>query len=113
LQRLCARSEPPPSVGIQLFEDEQVDSVADGVGLSNACQKSGQGGEEACEPNCSRGIETSAGFRLEGVGAIERSGEALGARPRAEEHVVGPISGKARLLSSEVARETLHSSRAK
>jgi hypothetical protein len=100
-----------PSVGIQLFEDEQVDSVADGV--SNACQKSGQGGEEAREPNCSQGIETSAEFRLEGVGAVERSGEALGARPRAEEHVVGLISGKARLLSWEVARETLHSSRAK
>ena len=82
----CARvrSRGPPGAGIQLFENELVDSVADGVGLSKRLAKIRAGWRRGVRAiNCSQGIGTSAGFRLQGVGAIERSGEALGARPRA------------------------------
>ena len=88
-------------------ENELVDSVADGVGLKQR-QKAGHGSEEAYEP-----IETSEEFRLQGLVAIERSVEAPGSVPHVEGLVVRPISGKAKLLSSEMARETTPSSRAK
>jgi len=99
----CARvrRRGAPGVGIQLFENELVDSVADGVGLKQRLAKSKarlRRGVRAI--NSSQGIETSEEFRLQGLVAIER-------------YVVRPISGKAKLLSPEVAREILHSSRAR
>ena len=69
-------------MGIQLFEDEQVDSVADDVRLKHRSAKIRAGWRRGVRAiNYSQGKETSAEFRLQGVVAIERSGEALGARP--------------------------------
>jgi hypothetical protein len=87
--------------GSSCSENELVDSVADGVGLKQRLAKSkARLRRGVLAINSSQGIETSEEFRLQGLVAIER-------------YVVRPISGKAKLLSSEAARETLHSSRAK
>jgi len=80
----CARvrRRGPPGVGIQLFENDLVDSVADGVDLKQRLAKSRarlRRGVPAI--NSSQGIETSEEFRLQGLVGIERSVEAPGARP--------------------------------